>query len=354
MSGDPDGVDRGRSFDFGRKRFVSAGLVVAALAIGGTAAAVVGRGGLETFRTAPPPDAQYLLFGLAFAVVDLSLGGLRLWVLAHRIAPSVTWLDCIRVNLGNMCMAGLTPGQTGGGAAQLYLFRRAGLGWRGGVAVGTINFLVSIAVLVVWGIVALTLLRTTLPHWLRTSTLTTVIILLVMILLGLLLIGKGQFLGRLDKADPKAGRIRRWISNSRAFVHESLEVARELLREHPLHSIAVLPLTLAVYASKFAYTWAVFRAFQPVGHFDDMIGALIVLILSLYFAPTPGASGIAEGATTAFLSGALPTASAVGFVLYWRALTLYVPIVLGGLVLLAQLRRDAQDVRAMAEAKSTT
>ncbi len=343
-----EAIDRGRTFDFGRKRFISAGLLVAALAIGGTAAAVVGRGGLETFRTAPPPDPRYLVFGLVFAVLDLGLGGLRLWVLAHRIAPSVKWIDCIRVNLGNMCMAGLTPGQTGGGAAQLYLFRRAGLPWKGGVAVGTINFLVSIAVLVVWGIIALTLFRTALPPWLRASTITTVIVLLVLILLGLLLIGKGHWLGRLDEPDSKEGRIRRWIRHSRAFVHESLEVARELLREHPRHSLAVIPLTLAVYASKFVYTWAVFRAFQPVGHFHDMIGALIVLILSLYFAPTPGASGIAEGATTAFLSGSLPTASAVGFVLYWRALTLYVPIVLGGMVLLAQLRHDARSLKASA------
>lgn len=330
-----------RSFDFGRKRFISAGLLVAALAIGGTAAAVIGRGGLETFRTAPPPNFGFLALGIVFAAVDISLGGIRLWVLAHRIAPRVTWRDCIRVNLGNMCLAGLTPGQTGGGAAQLYLFKRAGLHWRGGVAVGTINFLVSIGILVVWGFVAIMAFRDVLPPWLRTSTLTTIWILVALILGGALLIGKGHFLGRLDEVNaPNAGRIRCWIANSRRFVHDSLEVARDLLRRHPWHSIAVVPLTLAVYATKFALTWAVFRAFQPTGYFEEMVGALIVLILSLYFAPTPGASGIAEGAGTAFLSGTIPTASAVGFVLYWRALTLYVPILLGGFFLLKQLRRD--------------
>ena len=75
-----------RGLDFGPKRFVSAGLLVAGLAIAGAGIAIVGRGGLETFRTAPPPSPGYLLLGLAFALADLSVGGFRLWVLAHRIA----------------------------------------------------------------------------------------------------------------------------------------------------------------------------------------------------------------------------------------------------------------------------
>jgi len=342
----PSAPDTGR-LDFGPKRFLSAGLLVAALAIAGAGAAILGRGGMETFRTAPPPSPGYLVLGLLFAAGDLAVGGLRLWVLAHRLAPRVTWRDCIRVNLGNMCMAGLTPGQTGGGAAQLYLFARAGLRWRGGVAVGTINFLTSIALLAIFGTVGLVAFRDTLPAWLRASSLTTVSLLMALILAGVLLIGKGQFLGRFDDPEHEpASRVGRWIRKSRRFVHDSLEIARELLREHPGHCWATLPLTLLIYVMKFAYTWAVFRAFQPTGHFDEMVGALIVLILSLYFAPTPGASGIAEGATTAFLSSTLPTASAVGFVLYWRSLTLYVPILLGGFVLLAQLRRDAREIQA--------
>lgn len=335
-----------RKLDFGPKRFISAGLLVAALAIAGAAIAIVGRGGMETFRTAPPPSPGYLFIGFLFAVADLAVGGLRLWVLAHRIAPKVTWADCIRVNLGNMCMAGLTPGQTGGGAAQLYLFARAGLHWRGGVAVGTINFLVSIAVLAIFGAVALTGFRGSLPPWLRASGETTVTLLIGLILAGVLLIGKGHFLGRFDHPGKNASRFGRWIGRSRQFVHDSLEIARELLREHPRHALATVPLTLLIYGLKFGYTWAVFRAFQPLGHFDEMVGALIVLILSLYFAPTPGAAGIAEGATTAFLSTTLPTASAVGFVLYWRAFTLYIPILLGGFVLLAQLRSDAREAAA--------
>ena len=45
-----------RRLDFGPKRFVSAGLLVAALAVAGSTIAIVGRGGMETFRTAPPPS----------------------------------------------------------------------------------------------------------------------------------------------------------------------------------------------------------------------------------------------------------------------------------------------------------
>jgi uncharacterized membrane protein YbhN (UPF0104 family) len=75
-----------------------------------------------------------------------------------------------------------------------------------------------------------------------------------------------------------------------------------------------------------------------------MVAVLVIFVLALFFAPTPGATGVAEGAGTAFLVDSLGTASSVGFVLYWRALTLYVPVVIGGLVLLHQLGRDARGV----------
>ena len=89
-------------------------------------------------------------------------------------------------------------------------------------------------------------------------------------------------------------------------------------------------------------TYFVFRAFEPRGHFEEMVGVLVIFILSLFFAPTPGATGVAEGAGTAFLAGSLGTAASVGFVLTWRMLTLYVPVLVGGLVLLHQLGRDAR------------
>ncbi|MEZ5066916.1 MAG: lysylphosphatidylglycerol synthase transmembrane domain-containing protein [bacterium] len=335
----------GRTFDFGPRRFLSALILALALAIVGAAVGVLSRGGALDLAAARPAQPALLAVALLVTVIDVLAAGLRLHVLAHRISPRVRLRDCVRASLANTCLAGLTPSQAGGGAAQLYVLNRAGLPWRAGVAIGTINFLASIAVLALAGLVARIGLHDALPGWLRLSTTATVTALGLLTIALLALLRWGQLAPTQDSIDSSRG-VKRAVLQTRKFLHDSLEIARELFREHPRHTAATIPLTALVYGAKLAFTIVVFRAYCPAGHFDDMIGALLVLVLALYFAPTPGASGLAEGATTAYLAGALGTASAAGFALWWRTLALYVPVVIGGFVILAELARDARPLAA--------
>ena len=103
------------------------------------------------------------------------------------------------------------------------------------------------------------------------------------------------------------------MGRARDFLHGSLAAARALPRQYPGAVAALLPLTAAAFTLRAATAYAVFRAFQETGHLSELITALIILILALFFAPTPGASGFAEAASTAYLVGALGPATSVGF-----------------------------------------
>jgi uncharacterized protein (TIRG00374 family) len=336
--------------DFSSRRLVAGILLGTGLAVAGIAIAIASRGGLDALRTATPPDFRYATIALLFAGLDTWLGGYRLYYMAHRLAPGVRPLDGVRADLANRCLAGITPWQTGGGAAQLYVLARAGLRVSGGVAIGTINFLVSTLILIVFGFVALALLPSHLPRWLHVSTISTLGFLIFLVMLGGWLLAKGRFPDASTEGDAsplaRGGRVRRAVNRGLAFVHHSLEIARGLMRSHPRPVLNLFPITTAMLASKLMYTYFVFRAFQPEGHFEEMVAVLVILILSLFFAPTPGASGVAEGAGTAFLMPTLGVASSVGFVLYWRMLSLYLPVLFGGLTLLHQLGRDSRRVGA--------
>jgi len=53
---------------------------------------------------------------------------------------------------------------------------------------------------------------------------------------------------------------------------------------------------------------------------------------------------VAEASATAFLAGSLGAAGSAGFVLAWRWITAYLPVVAGGIVLLNQMRRDTSNL----------
>jgi uncharacterized protein (TIRG00374 family) len=325
--------------NFTARRFLVGILLFTGLAVAGTAAAVAGRGGLDAFRVAPRPDPTLLAVAVILMGVDIWLSGLRVHHVAHRLAPSVSFADCIRADLANRCVAGLTPSQSGGGPAQLYILARAGLSFSGGMAVGTINFLFSSVVLALLGFAALPVVHHRLPGWLRASTDAAIALLVATVVLGGWLIVRTRHRRR-DTQHP--GRLRRLFDRAVAFVTRSLEITRRLFLVHRGPVLRILPITAALVAVKLVCIVAVFRAFVPEGYVSELIGVTVILVICLNFAPTPGGSGIVEGAGTAYLAGAIGPALSTGVVLYWRLLTAYVPLVLGGLILLAQLRRDTR------------
>jgi len=324
--------------DFSSRRLVAGILLGTALAVAGIAIAVAARGGLAALGAVRPPDPRWAGVALLCAALDTWLGGYRLYYMAHRLAPEVRPLDGVRADLANRCLAGITPWQTGGGAAQLYVLARAGLRVSAGVAVGTINFLVSTLLLVAFGIVALAFLPDRLPDWLWISTVSTLAFLTLLVGLGAFLLANGK----VPSPERGEGRVRGLLHRLVGLARRSLEIARGFLRTEPRAVLGLFPITAGLLASKAVTAYFVFRAFQPVGHLEDMVAVLVLFVLTLFFAPTPGATGVAEGAGTAFLATSLGAATSVGFVLYWRLLTLYLPVLLGGLVLLHQLGRDSR------------
>lgn len=330
------------SFQFSSRRLVASLAVSLGLAAIGVFLGVLSREGWRAFQIAPPANPRPLVYALGLVCVDLWLGGLRIWILAHRLAPSVRIRDGLRADLANKCLAGITPWQTGGGPAQLYVLARAGLSPSGGVALGTINFFVSTLAVVVLGIVAIVFAGGSLPAWLRTSTQVTIGILgFLLLLIAVVVLRNRHARPELLPLGEHVGLIRRAWNRARIFVRRSMDLVHELLREHRRAVAAMVPVTWAIFLTKFAYTYFVFRAFRPEGTWTEVVSVLLIFVLALFFAPTPGASGVAEASGTAFLAHSMGAAPSVGFVLAWRWLTAYLPVIAGGVVLLHQIRRDA-------------
>ncbi len=66
------------------------------------------------------------------------------------------------------------------------------------------------------------------------------------------------------------------------------------------------------------------------------------LIFLIYFAPTPGSSGLAEGASMLMMDSNLPAALMPYYNLLWRCTTFYLPAIAGLLLLLWTLMQDAR------------
>ena len=76
----------------------------------------------------------------------------------------------------------------------------------------------------------------------------------------------------------------------------------------------------------------------------DVLETQLNLIFLIYFAPTPGSSGLAEGASMLMMDAVIPAAFAPSYNLLWRSTTLYLPAIAGLIFLSWTIIQDARRV----------
>jgi hypothetical protein len=76
----------------------------------------------------------------------------------------------------------------------------------------------------------------------------------------------------------------------------------------------------------------------------DVLETQLNLIFLIYFAPTPGSSGLAESASMLMMDSTIPTGFAPYYNLLWRSSTLYLPALAGLIFLSWAIMKDARKV----------
>jgi len=297
---------------------------------------------------APTLHGGFLLLAAASAALDIVIGALRYHLFIRKIRPGTSlWLP-IRADLANRFVGAVTPSQTGGGPAQVFVLHRGGVSVPEALSFLAINFLCTLVVFLTAGGVAAWALGDRVPVG-TASLLVRYGGTVLLVGLGLILVA----LGRPDRCarllERAAVRLERipagWaLACARAgrFLAGSTDLYRatcaRFLREDPLLPLTGFLLTLLLYLNKFTLAWLVLRGLGADSAYGTTLAVQALLHLVLYVAPTPGGSGIAELATGAFMSVVLPGGLLGPFTLVYRLLLVHVPATVGACILAAELK----------------
>lgn len=309
---------------------------------------------------------DYLFWLLLFLPIDTFAAGLRIWVICRVLQPGVSFWTCLKAEWANLGLAMLTPSQTGGGFGQIYVLNRGGLNMGTALSVSLITFLGSMVVLLFIGIHSLLISRVEhLAVFFQGALLAFSLVfgaLMVVVCwpgsLRLVASGISMAIGKIgdqnrspDNINPtQNSRIKR-LTN---LLHNYSERLIDLCYMHQVSIrrffslnkssflwVCLLSLAFMLSRSIMAFLCLRFLGIQASGLFN-VIETQLSLIFLIYFAPTPGSSGLAEGASMLMMDGAMP----IGFVPYynllWRCSTLYLPAIAGLLFLSWTVLQDAR------------
>ncbi len=291
---------------------------------------------------------EWVAVGVGLASLDWFGGGLRLWILAKHVHPPTPLTGSILSAGINAWGSLLTPSQTGGGPMMVYAMKRSGTPIPDAMIAGLMSFIATIVFFAVAGPLAVFLGAgasleqhgilgdaLTLNDLFRLSLGGFVSVGVVMLFL-VAFPGIAKRLGR---------RIVGWLSRhgGERLARRIENVPEGLDRAHASTvaffrgrgwvslALAVL-LTGAAHANKLMAGYVVLRALDIHAPFVDVVLLQTLIVFLLYFAPTPGGSGIAEILSAAVMSVYVPRELTPTYILLWRVFVSYLTVAFGSYV----------------------
>ena len=310
----------------------------------------------------------YLFWLLLFLPIDTLAAGLRIWVICRVLQPGVSFWTCLKAEWANLGLAMLTPSQTGGGFGQIYVLNRGGLNMVTALSVSLITFLGSMVVLLFIGIHSLFISK--IEHlivFFQGALLVFSLVFVAVIVavcwpnsLRVVASGISMVIGKTcDRNRPadsmrplQNSRMKRLLEHLNRLSEKLIDLCylhqANMRRFFRLNSasflwVCLLSLVFILARAFMAFLCLRFLGIQASDLFH-VIETQLSLIFLIYFAPTPGSSGLAEGASMLMMDGAMPIEFVPYYNLLWRCSTLYLPAVAGLLFLLRTIVQDARRV----------
>lgn len=295
----------------------------------------------------------WVAVGLVLASMDWLGGGFRLWVCARHVHPGVRLKDMILAGGFGAWGSYLTPFQSGSAPMSMWVMRRSGVPLPEAVTSIFVTFVATVAFFAIAGPLAVFLgagkslsqhglvLGITLYDLFKTS-------LTIFGIIGLVMLSAVFFPGvvkrliqrlaaRLARRSPKTAARMEKLSAGVDRAHDCMVAFGS--PKGLLTLLAAIVISGPSHANKLLAGYVTLRILGIPADFTDILLLQTLISFLLYFAPTPGASGLAELISAAVMSIYVPREITPSYTLIWRFINSYATVIVGSLIFWYWLRR---------------
>jgi uncharacterized protein (TIRG00374 family) len=290
----------------------------------------------------------WLLAGVLLASHDWWGGGLRAWVMARHVYPKAPLKGCVLAGGMATWAAYLTPSQTGAGPMLIYTMNRSGIPLPEAMIAALMTFVATVLFFTVAGPLAVFLgagqslaqhgvlgQAVTLNDLFRLSLGGFIgvgfVILLLISFPGLARRIARRLVSRLKRrgSEKLASRVVH-LEDGIDRAHGALKA---FTRGRGWIALAIgVVLTGAAQANRLLAGYVVLRMLDIHAPFVDVLLLQTLIVFLLYFAPTPGGSGLAELLSAAVMSIYVPRELTPSYILLWRIVVSYLTVGTGSFV----------------------
>jgi glycosyltransferase 2 family protein len=300
----------------------------------------------------------WVLAGLGLASMDWLGGGLRLWVVARHVYPRPSFKGMILAGGMGAWAAYITPLNSGAGPMTMYTMRRYGVPLPVAVTSTFMSFVATILFFAIAGPLALVfgagrslgqrgnVLGLSLFDLFLGSL---IIVGAIGVLMVVVIFFPRLVRDLIHRAAVAIGRRSRRVAGRLERLQAGIDQAHEsvVAFNSPRGWLALFWATVLSgpsHANKLLAGYVALRALGIHTNFVDILLVQTLVMFLLYFAPTPGASGVGEVLSAAVMSSYVPRELTPIYILLWRLTLSYFTIGLGFVVFSGWLRRGLRGI----------
>jgi len=293
-------------------------------------------------------QVEMLLGACLCMFVDWVFGALRFHIFIRIVKPDIRFWDSLRANLATLCVSCITPFQTGG-VGHLYIYARAGVPLSGAITSGIICFLSTITTLIFFAVGIAWLDPPFLPKGATWLSLFSCVMFSLAFIGFLLLLFKPEFVFRFfhwlcNVTQRRFTRLTPILERATLKVEELViehkSFAVMFLRSHKWTCAFSVLLTCGFFGARIVGSYIVLKALNGDATLWELSVVGLLLNFVVLFAPSPGASGVAEVVTVGLIENLIPKELISLYVLLTRFFAIYCAVVVGGIVISSQLAKD--------------
>ncbi len=283
----------------------------------------------------------YLAIVLVLSSIDMCMGAIRNHIYFMKLVPGIRFMVSFRANLANIFMGAVTPSQSGGGPAQLYIYYKAGVSVGVSISVGVLNYLATLVFFMGAAGLSLSVLSDSFSKTMHHLIIFCFAVFAVQLVILILIVLKPDLALKLATGLAKKlcswmprfeNRINRITDKLITEVTAYKDSCKLFVNKHPFILLLAIFLTCVLYMNKFFLAYFIMLGLGASGHLVQVLCIQALVLFICYFSPSPGASGVAELSIAALMASVMSADRLGIFALLQRFFILYIPVILGAIV----------------------
>ncbi len=279
----------------------------------------------------------FSLFALLFFYFIFD--ALRLFCVLKTLQADISFLAVYKLVFINIFISNITPMATGGGVAQVYFLQQKGIPLGKSSAGIVIRTLLSASMLFV-SVPIILFNNNALINLLPGNTIFIYVSIFITLYIGFfyILIFKIKILMKffyiiLHFLNSKHLLSRKRYRKILKYIFENLKLFSEdlgyFIQGKNLYVFSSFLFTFIFLLAEFSFSYLLLRAMGYDIPFTRIIYLQVLVTFIMYFAPTPGASGVAEGGFSLLFANLVSKKDIFPLLFYWRFFTKYIGIFIG-------------------------